>query len=165
MLIAQVSDVHIGGGRDREERLRAAIEEINTAAPDLVAVTGELTNEGYPDQYPLATEVLYALACPLIVRVPGQPRRPLLSLFTRAKRRASPDDRSRRRPTGLSSFRTLRPDHRDHLPRPRFATSLWRAHTRSRSRELLAVRPAQRRKLVLLPRRGLPAAARPARTT
>jgi 3',5'-cyclic AMP phosphodiesterase CpdA len=53
MLIAQLSDVHVGGGRYREELLRAAIEEINTAAPDLVVVAGDLTDEGYPDQYPL----------------------------------------------------------------------------------------------------------------
>jgi 3',5'-cyclic-AMP phosphodiesterase len=71
MLIAQLSDVHVGGGRYREELLRAAIEEINTAAPDLVVVAGDLTDEGYPDQYPLAKEELSALACPLIVRVPG----------------------------------------------------------------------------------------------
>jgi len=71
MLIAQLSDVHVGGGRNREELLRAAIEEINTAAPDLVVVAGDLTDEGYPDQYPLAKEELSALACPLIVRVPG----------------------------------------------------------------------------------------------
>ena len=71
MLIAQLSDVHVGGGRYREELLRAAIEEINTAEPDLVVVAGDLTDEGYPDQYPLAKEELSALACPLIVRVPG----------------------------------------------------------------------------------------------
>jgi 3',5'-cyclic-AMP phosphodiesterase len=71
MPIAQLSDVHVGGGRYREELLRAAIEEINTAAPDLVVVAGDLTDEGYPDQYPLAKEELSALACPLIVRVPG----------------------------------------------------------------------------------------------
>jgi 3',5'-cyclic-AMP phosphodiesterase len=52
MLIAQLSDVHVGGGRYREGLLRAAIEEINTAEPDLVVVAGDLTDEGYhPDQY------------------------------------------------------------------------------------------------------------------
>ena len=71
MLIAQLSDVHVGGGRYREELLRAAIEEINAAEPDLMVVAGDLTDEGYPDQYPLANEELSALACPLIVRVPG----------------------------------------------------------------------------------------------
>jgi Icc protein len=72
MLIAQLSDVHVGGGRYREGLLRAAIEEINTAEPDLVVVAGDLTDEGYPDQYPVAQEELSALAASAeIVRVPG----------------------------------------------------------------------------------------------
>jgi hypothetical protein len=33
VLIAQLSDVHVGGGRYREELLRTAIAEINDAAP------------------------------------------------------------------------------------------------------------------------------------
>ena len=71
MLIAQLSDVHVGGGRYREEVLHAAIDEINRAEPDLVVIAGDLTDDGYPDQYPLAADELGALACPQIVRVPG----------------------------------------------------------------------------------------------
>ena len=71
MLIAQLSDVHVGGSRYRQELLRAAIEEINAAQPDLVVVAGDLTDDGYPDQYPLALEELAAIACPLVVEVPG----------------------------------------------------------------------------------------------
>jgi 3',5'-cyclic-AMP phosphodiesterase len=71
MLIAQLSDVHVGGGRYREQLLRAAIEEINAADPDLVVVAGDLTDEGYPDQYPLARQELAELACRQVVRVPG----------------------------------------------------------------------------------------------
>ena len=71
MLIAQLSDVHVGGGRYHEELLRTAIEEVNRADPDLVVIAGDLTDDGYPDQYPLAEKELAALACPQIVRVPG----------------------------------------------------------------------------------------------
>jgi 3',5'-cyclic AMP phosphodiesterase CpdA len=71
MLIAQLSDVHVGGGRYREQLLRTAIEEVNAAGPDLVVVAGDLTDDGYPDQYPLAREELSALACGDVVRVPG----------------------------------------------------------------------------------------------
>jgi Icc protein len=71
MLIAQLSDVHVGGGRFRLELLRAAIEEVNAAAPDLVVVAGDLTDDGYPDQYPEAREELDAIECPEIVLVPG----------------------------------------------------------------------------------------------
>jgi 3',5'-cyclic-AMP phosphodiesterase len=71
MLIAQISEVHVGGGRYRQELLQAAIAEINAASADLVVIAGDLTDEGYPDQYPLAKEELSALTCPQIVRVPG----------------------------------------------------------------------------------------------
>jgi 3',5'-cyclic-AMP phosphodiesterase len=71
VLIAQISDVHVGGGRYREELLRTAIEEINEASPDLVVVAGDLTDDGFPDQYPVAETELAAIACPEIVRVPG----------------------------------------------------------------------------------------------
>jgi Icc protein len=71
MLIAQLSDVHVGGARYREELLRVAIEEINAAEPDLVVIAGDLTDDGYPDQYPLAEKELAALDTPQIVRVPG----------------------------------------------------------------------------------------------
>jgi 3',5'-cyclic-AMP phosphodiesterase len=71
MLIAQLSDVHVGGGRYREDLLRTAIAEINAAEPDLVVVAGDLTDDGYPDQYPIAKQELDALACEQVVRVPG----------------------------------------------------------------------------------------------
>jgi 3',5'-cyclic AMP phosphodiesterase CpdA len=50
VLIAQISDVHVGGGRYRQELLRTAIDEINAAEPDLVVIAGDLTDDGYPDQ-------------------------------------------------------------------------------------------------------------------
>src|SRR5919198_604110 len=71
MLIAQISDVHVGGGRYRQELLRTAIDEINAAEPDLVVVAGDLTDDGYPDQYPLARDELARIACEQVVRVPG----------------------------------------------------------------------------------------------
>ena len=71
MLIAQISDVHVGGARHRAELLHTAIDEINAAEPDLLVVAGDLTDDGYPDQYPLAKTELEALVAPQIVRVPG----------------------------------------------------------------------------------------------
>src|SRR5256714_13807429 len=71
MLIAQISDVHVGGGRYRQELLRTAIDEINEAEPDLVVVAGDLTDDGYPDQYPVARDELARIACEQVVRVPG----------------------------------------------------------------------------------------------
>jgi 3',5'-cyclic AMP phosphodiesterase CpdA len=71
VLIAQLSDLHVGGGRYREELLRTAIAEINASAPDVVVIAGDLTDDGYPDQYPLAKKELEVLTCAQIVCVPG----------------------------------------------------------------------------------------------
>jgi 3',5'-cyclic-AMP phosphodiesterase len=71
MLIAQLSDVHVGGSRYHEELLRTAIGEINVARPDLVVVAGDLTDEGYPDQYPKVQTELEAIECDQLVLVPG----------------------------------------------------------------------------------------------
>ena len=63
MLIAQISDVHVGGPRYSQELLHAAIREINEAEPDVVVVAGDVTDDGYPDQYPQAKRELEAIAC------------------------------------------------------------------------------------------------------
>ena len=71
MLIAQLSDIHIGGARHHGTLLRNAIAEINDATLDVVVIAGDITDEGYPDQYGEAREQLEALACPNVVAVPG----------------------------------------------------------------------------------------------
>ena len=71
MRIAQISDVHVGGSRYHQDLLRTAIEEINAAEPDIVVVAGDITDEGYPDQYPVAAEELETIACENVVLVPG----------------------------------------------------------------------------------------------
>src|SRR5450759_150714 len=71
MLIAQLSDVHVGGARHDPALLRSAIAEINQANPDLVVIAGDITDEGYPDQYETAKEHLQEVACPNVVAVPG----------------------------------------------------------------------------------------------
>jgi 3',5'-cyclic-AMP phosphodiesterase len=71
MLIAQLSDLHVGGARHDDALLRTAIAEVNEAEPDLVVIAGDLTHECDPDQYELARERLRAIACPRVVVVPG----------------------------------------------------------------------------------------------
>jgi 3',5'-cyclic AMP phosphodiesterase CpdA len=71
MLIAQLSDVHVGGGRHDRALLDAAIAEVNAAAPDLVVIAGDVTDDGFPDQYPVAKEALDAIECERVVLVPG----------------------------------------------------------------------------------------------
>jgi 3',5'-cyclic AMP phosphodiesterase CpdA len=45
MLIAHMSDLHCGP-RLKKEMLQEAIDEINDMGPDIVVVTGDLTEEG-----------------------------------------------------------------------------------------------------------------------
>jgi Icc protein len=71
MLIAQISDIHTGGARHDAGLLETAIDEINAAETDLVVVAGDVTDEGYPDQYELSSAGLDRLACERVVIVPG----------------------------------------------------------------------------------------------
>jgi 3',5'-cyclic AMP phosphodiesterase CpdA len=71
MLIAQLSDLHLGGMRYEEALLDAAIAEVNEASPDLVVIAGDVTDEGYPDQYAAAKAKLASLRCANVVLVPG----------------------------------------------------------------------------------------------
>jgi Icc protein len=69
VLIAQISDIHVGSARFRPDLLEIAIDEINDAKPDLVVVAGDITDDGYGDQYPEAHATLARLACPNVVLV------------------------------------------------------------------------------------------------
>ena len=71
MLIAQLSDVHVGANRHRRELLHAAINEVNAARPDLVVVAGDLTDDGFSEQYEEAQDELSAIDCQHVVFVPG----------------------------------------------------------------------------------------------
>jgi Icc protein len=69
--IVQMSDIHVGSGLFRPELLRSAIEEANELEPDLVAVAGDLTMEGYEWEYREARGYLDELECPNVVYIPG----------------------------------------------------------------------------------------------
>ena len=63
MRIVQLSDLHVGSGLFRAGLLEAAIDEANALAPDLVAVPGDLTTEGYLHEFEQAREFLSRLEC------------------------------------------------------------------------------------------------------
>src|SRR4028118_1831517 len=67
MKIVQMSDIHVGPGLFRPELLSSAIEETNSLQPDLVAVVGDLTMEGYRWEFEEAKEYLNRLECPNVV--------------------------------------------------------------------------------------------------
>ncbi len=67
MKIVQMSDVHVGSGLFRPDLLEATIQETNAIAPDLVAVVGDLTMEGYPWEFEEAKGYLDRLECENVV--------------------------------------------------------------------------------------------------
>jgi Icc protein len=69
--IVQISDIHVGAGLFRPELLDAAIEETNALEPDLVAIAGDLTMEGYRWEFEEAKGYLDRLECQNVVVVPG----------------------------------------------------------------------------------------------
>ncbi len=73
MLIAQLSDLHIvdrSSGEEAERQatsaLRAAVARVNafSPVPDLVLLTGDLTNNGTPGEYRILSELLGELEVP-----------------------------------------------------------------------------------------------------
>ncbi len=74
MKIVQMSDVHVedgGGGKFRPDLLDNVIEETNRLEPDLVAVVGDLTGEGYRKEFEQAREYMDRLECPNIRYIMG----------------------------------------------------------------------------------------------
>ncbi len=70
MLIVQISDVHCGP-MFRKETLRAAVTEINEMCPDVVLVTGDLTENGLMSEFKTAAKGLKKLKAERIIFVSG----------------------------------------------------------------------------------------------
>jgi 3',5'-cyclic-AMP phosphodiesterase len=69
--IVQISDIHLGSGLFRPDLLEATIEETDVLEPDLVAIAGDLTMEGYRWEFEEAKGYLDRLGCQNVVVVPG----------------------------------------------------------------------------------------------
>lgn len=61
LTIAQISDLHCGSIHHDPELLRLAVEEIRSLSPDLVVVAGDLTTDGYADEFQAARDALRPL--------------------------------------------------------------------------------------------------------
>jgi len=70
MLLVQISDVHCGP-MFRREILRTAIREINEMRPDIVLVTGDLTENGLISEFKTAEEELKQLKAGKVIYVSG----------------------------------------------------------------------------------------------
>jgi 3',5'-cyclic-AMP phosphodiesterase len=69
--IAQISDIHCGSPHFVPSLLERAIAEINELGPDLVIVSGDLTADGFREEYELAREYVDRLDCKDPIVIPG----------------------------------------------------------------------------------------------
>ena len=71
MKIVQFSDLHCSSGSSfLRDRLQTAIGEINDSRPDLVVVTGDITENGFKDEYEEAKRFLDQISASKVI-VPG----------------------------------------------------------------------------------------------
>ena len=63
VVIAQISDLHCGSPFFDERLAHQVIDEVNALAPDILAVTGDLTDMGYGEQFEQAFELLQNFEC------------------------------------------------------------------------------------------------------
>lgn len=61
--IAQISDIHCGEPRFSSQNLRFFIKTINQENPDLVVVTGDLTANGFLDEFEAAKKFVDQIKC------------------------------------------------------------------------------------------------------
>src|SRR5438270_5850374 len=69
--IVQLSDLHCGQQFFLPNLLERAIAEVNELQPDVVVISGDLTSNGFKDEYRLARRYLDGVDCKSIVVIPG----------------------------------------------------------------------------------------------
>src|SRR3954452_5561959 len=69
--IVQLSDLHCGQQFFLPQHLERAIAEVNEMTPDVVVISGDLTSNGFKDEYALARDYLNRIECDSMVVIPG----------------------------------------------------------------------------------------------
>ncbi len=69
--IAQISDLHCGSPHFVPSLLDRALVEVNELEPDVVIVSGDLTDYGLRGEYELAADYLTRIACERLIVIPG----------------------------------------------------------------------------------------------
>ncbi len=70
-VIAQVSDLHCGSIQFVPELAETVVAEVNALEPDILVVTGDLTDMGFERDYEHAAEILSRIECPQRIVIPG----------------------------------------------------------------------------------------------
>ncbi|TET53620.1 MAG: metallophosphoesterase, partial [Actinobacteria bacterium] len=69
--IAHLTDIHAGSPYFITNLMTRAIEELNELNPDVVIITGDLTNMGFRQEFTTAKAFIDKLKCKNIVVIPG----------------------------------------------------------------------------------------------
>jgi 3',5'-cyclic AMP phosphodiesterase CpdA len=69
--IVQLSDLHCGQQFFLPQHLERAIAEVNELEPDVVVISGDLTSNGFKEEYVLARQYLNRVECEAMVVIPG----------------------------------------------------------------------------------------------
>lgn len=69
--VAHISDLHVGSPHFDPNLLNRAIMEVNEEEPDVLIITGDLTNDGFQREYSAAQAYVENFECPHKVIVPG----------------------------------------------------------------------------------------------
>lgn len=69
--IAHISDFHVGSQYFVSNLLSQTVREVNKLSPDVVVITGDLTEEGLRQEYRAVRSYLKILSCPNVLMVPG----------------------------------------------------------------------------------------------
>src|ERR671910_28163 len=70
MNIVQLSDLHVGG-LFKEEAFNTIVKEVNDLAPDVIIISGDLTDDGLIFQFQQAQTLIQKLKCTNLIALPG----------------------------------------------------------------------------------------------
>jgi 3',5'-cyclic AMP phosphodiesterase CpdA len=71
LIIAHISDLHAGSPYFIPNLLSQVVSEVNRLKPDLVVVTGDLTEAGFRQEYKIIKTFIDIIECPNVVIIPG----------------------------------------------------------------------------------------------
>jgi Icc protein len=69
--IAHISDLHCGSPHFQPDLLERAIEELNELRPDVTVISGDLTTDGFKQEYETARAFVERIECQDLIVVPG----------------------------------------------------------------------------------------------
>ena len=70
MIIIQISDLHVGS-QFLQDKFDQLVDEVNQLNPDLIVVTGDLTNEGLMQEYEKCKMLLTKFNTKKIIAISG----------------------------------------------------------------------------------------------